>query len=271
MGIRRNIIISLILHAVMISATFSINYRERVSPLPKDCMLVSLVEEFYGNRFFEITQNNNKRHPEHSEGSKKQYSLLSVRSVPSQEILRLHLRMTADKGITGGEGTEMAEKSKDEIALTMPRDRDANENYGGFFNEAETKTERGGNDGYGIVSTEISEGIMPGQGTELFAVKGQLRDGGNSSVFEAIRSAIERAKNYPFLARKKKIEGTVITEFTISSRGNPEDIKIKESSGSEILDSAAIKIITKAAPFPKVNSKIVIPITFKLIGSLSDR
>jgi protein TonB len=250
---------------------FSVNYRERVYPLPKDCMLVSLVEEFSGNRFFEITQNNNKRHPEHSEGSKKQYSLLSVRSIPSQEILRLHLRMTEDKGIIGGEGTEMTEKSKDEIALTLPRDRDANENNEGFFNEAATKSEKGGNDVHGIVGTEVSEGIMTGQGTELFAVKGQLKGGSNSSVLEAIRTAIEKAKNYPFLARKKKIEGTVITEFTISSRGYLEDIKVKKSSGSEILDSAAIKIITRAAPFPKVNSKIVIPITFRLKESISDR
>ena len=270
MGIRRNIIISLILHIAVISASFSVNYWERARPLPKNYMLVSLLEELSENRFFEIAQNNNKRHPEHSEKSKKQYSLLSVRSVPTQDILRLYLRMTEDKRIIGGERTEITEKSKDEIALTMPRDRDANENYGGFFNEAATKTEKGGNDSYGIVGTEISEGIMPGQGTELFAVKGQLRDSGNSFVLEAIRSAIERAKNYPFLARKKKIEGTVITEFTISSRGNPEDIKIKESSGSEILDSAAIKIITRAAPFPKVNSKIVIPITFKLTESVSE-
>jgi protein TonB len=262
---------SLILHAALIAAFFSVNYRERVFPLPKDCMLVSLLDELSENRYFEIAQNNNKRHPEHSKRSQKQYSLQSARSVTSQEILRLHLRMTEDKGMIGGEGTEITEKSKDDIALTLPRDRDANENNDGFFNEAATKTEKGGNDVHGIVGTEVSEGIMTGQDTELFAVKGQLKDGSNSSVLKAIRSAIEKAKDYPFLARKKKIEGTVITEFTISGRGYPEDIKVKKSSGSEILDSAAIKIITRAAPFPKVNSKIVIPLTFKLTESNSER
>jgi TonB family protein len=271
MGIRRNIIISLILHAVMLIATFSISYRERVFPLPQDYMVVSLLEELSENRFFEITQNNNKRHPEHSEGSKKQYSLLSVRSVPSQEILRLHLRMTADKGITGGEGTEMTEKSKDEVTLTMPRDRGANENYGGFFNEAETKTEKGGNDGYEIVGTEISEGIMPSQGTELFAVKGQLRDGVDSSVFKAIRSAIERAKSYPFLARQRGIEGTVLVSFMINKKGSPQAIRIVKSSGYQILDEEVPRMIRSASPFPGLKGEIVIPITFKLTESISER
>jgi protein TonB len=271
MNITRNIIISLIFHTALISASFSVIYWERAYPLPVDCMLVSLVEGFSGDRFFKITQKNNKRHPEHREWPKKQYFLLSVRSVPIQEILRLHLRRTGDKGIIGGEGTGMIEKSKDEIALTLPRDRDANENYGGFFNEAATTAEKGGNDAYGVVGTEVSEEIMTSQGTELFTVKGQLKDDSNSSVLEAIRSAIEKAKNYPFLARKKKIEGTVITEFSISGRGYPEDIKIKKSSGSEILDLAAIKIITRAAPFPMITSKIVIPITFKLTESILER
>ena len=107
MGIRRNIAMSLILHVALIAALFSVNCRERAFPLPKDCMLVSLVDELSENRYFEINQNNNKCHPDYRERSKKQYSLPSVRPVTSHEILRPNLIMTEDKGITGDKGTEI--------------------------------------------------------------------------------------------------------------------------------------------------------------------
>lgn len=79
-----------------------------------------------------------------------------------------------------------------------------------------------------------------------------------------ITAAIEKAKTYPFLARKKKIEGTVIAAFRINEKGYPQDINIRKSSGFEILDSAAMKIVTKAAPFPHVVEPVEIPITFRI-------
>ena len=79
-----------------------------------------------------------------------------------------------------------------------------------------------------------------------------------------IREAIERAKVYPALARKRRQEGTVVTEFSINARGLPEDIRVIRSSGFNLLDSAAKDTIARAAPFPPVNSRIEVPITFVL-------
>jgi protein TonB len=101
--------------------------------------------------------------------------------------------------------------------------------------------------------------------------KGGSGKDGTDSIYAFIRSAIEKVKTYPSLARKKKIEGTVITGFTINSKGYPQHIKVEKSSGSEILDSAAIKIVMKAAPFPEVDDEIVIPITFKIMDYSSSR
>jgi len=271
MGIGRTIAISLILHTATIVVIFSINYRERVFPLPKDYMLVSLIEKLSENRLFEITQSNNRRNPEHGKRSKKQYSLPSDMSVTSQEILRLYLRMTEDKVITGGVGTEIKEKGKNDVALTLPSDSNANENNGGFFNEPATRTEKGGNGVHGIVGTEVSEGITTGQDIEFFGVKGQLKDGSNSSVFEAIRSAIEKAKVYPLLARKEGMEGMVQVSFTIDEKGLPQDIRILKSSGYRILDEEVKKMLKKASPFPGIKGEIIIPITFKLTESISNR
>jgi TonB family protein len=88
---------------------------------------------------------------------------------------------------------------------------------------------------------------------------GQIKD-----YYALITAAIEKAKTYPFLARKKKIEGTVIAAFRINAKGYPQDINIRKSSGFEILDSTAMKIVIKAAPFPHVAEPVEIPITFRI-------
>jgi protein TonB len=87
---------------------------------------------------------------------------------------------------------------------------------------------------------------------------------GRQDLYASIRNAIDRAKIYPLLARKRKIEGTVIMEFIINNKGYPQDIRIEKSSEHEILDSAAIKTIKNAAPFLHIQGKIIIPIRFKL-------
>lgn len=131
-------------------------------------------------------------------------------------------------------------------------------------------------------STAISVSRITGQiPSEEFIAKSQSGDkildntkggsgkDGADSIYAFIRSAIEKAKTYPFLARKKGIEGTVITVFAINSQGYPKNVRVEKSSGSEILDSAALNIIAKAAPFPRVDGHIVIPITFSLMKNVS--
>jgi TonB family protein len=88
--------------------------------------------------------------------------------------------------------------------------------------------------------------------------------GQKKDYYALITAAIEKAKTYPFLARKKKIEGTVIAAFSINAKGYPQDINIRKSSGFEILDSTAMKIVIKAAPFPRVAEPVEIPITFRI-------
>ena len=86
----------------------------------------------------------------------------------------------------------------------------------------------------------------------------------SSRDFETIRSAIEKVKRYPVLARKRGIEGTVHIGFRINRLGEPENLEIIKGSGSSILDNATIAIVKKAAPFPGVDSSVEIPVVFKL-------
>jgi protein TonB len=55
--------------------------------------------------------------------------------------------------------------------------------------------------------------------------------------------------NYPEAARREHIYGSLVLTAEINSNGSLESVHIEKSSGSRILDAAAIKIVELAAPF----------------------
>lgn len=87
----------------------------------------------------------------------------------------------------------------------------------------------------------------------------------------AIWGQILQAKYYPKMARIRRLEGQPVVKFTIEKDGTLSHIAINSSSNHEILDSAALKTIRNAAPFPHIpeilnEDKMVleIPISFIL-------
>ena len=78
---------------------------------------------------------------------------------------------------------------------------------------------------------------------------------------------------YPAEARKNLEEGTVIIKFTVLATGKLENPEILQSSGSEILDAAALDSIQQWEFFPAmlqgkpIASKSSVPITFRLEGA----
>ena len=93
---------------------------------------------------------------------------------------------------------------------------------------------------------------------------GSARSGLSPSMLELIGNAIEKAKAYPVLARKRGIEGTVYVSFRINESGRPDEIEIKKSSGHSILDSATVKVVQKAGPYPYVENRIEVPVAYRL-------
>jgi len=55
--------------------------------------------------------------------------------------------------------------------------------------------------------------------------------------------------NYPEAARRNKLYGSLVLTVSINADGTVESMQIDRSSGSRILDAAAIKIVEMAAPF----------------------
>jgi protein TonB len=67
------------------------------------------------------------------------------------------------------------------------------------------------------------------------------------------RIKVERVgnMNYPEAAKRNSLYGTLMLTVNIFDTGEIESIQIERSSGSKVLDAAAIKIVEMSAPFPR--------------------
>jgi protein TonB len=65
-----------------------------------------------------------------------------------------------------------------------------------------------------------------------------------------IRQAVDEHKHYPRMARRLGLEGRVVVAFTVGADGRLAGVRLVESSGSELLDEAALEAVRQAAPFP---------------------
>lgn len=65
------------------------------------------------------------------------------------------------------------------------------------------------------------------------------------------RLKVERVGNlnYPEAARRNKLYGSLVLTVSINSDGTVESVQIDRSSGSKVLDAAAVRIVEMAAPF----------------------
>lgn len=89
-----------------------------------------------------------------------------------------------------------------------------------------------------------------------------------SEILSYLTDKIEALKQYPYLARRKGIEGTVMLFVEIDRLGNLINTKIIKSSGYEILDQSALMLIKKAFPIKhnfNRDLRVTIPITYKLM------
>ncbi|PWK46872.1 energy transducer TonB [Pleionea mediterranea] len=63
-------------------------------------------------------------------------------------------------------------------------------------------------------------------------------------------------RNYPDMARKKKLYGDLILKVAINADGTIRDVAIMDSSGHKVLDDAAIRIVRQAAPFAPFDDQL---------------
>jgi protein TonB len=114
-----------------------------------------------------------------------------------------------------------------------------------------------GTGSYGGVGSGQGRGSGAGS-----ALQGYLRD---------IRRILEEHKDYPWMARRRNIQGVVLVVFTIGCRGQIEAYRVSRTSGHDLLDDAAqdtIRRVGKFPPFPpELNRQkltIEVPLAFRL-------
>ncbi len=101
-----------------------------------------------------------------------------------------------------------------------------------------------------------------------------LLDTGNTAVdYKPIPVAGNPKPHYPLLARNQGIEGRVVVNVLISVQGTVKTIGVGQSSGSRLLDRAAVQAVKKWRFHPVLhNGKAIpssesVPIVFKLTNS----
>jgi periplasmic protein TonB len=72
-----------------------------------------------------------------------------------------------------------------------------------------------------------------------------------AAYLDAWRLKVERIGNlnYPEEAKRRKLYGNLVLQVAVRSDGSVEQIRVVHSSGSSVLDDAAVRIVHLAAPF----------------------
>ncbi len=125
---------------------------------------------------------------------------------------------------------------------------------------ADPGTAEGGDSelGTSVASTSRAPGVVAGDGSGGPA--GLL----SPDQWRLLQSAIEKAKNYPRLARERGVEGVVLVRFRVLPSGAVDEVDVVKSSGAAILDEASVKTVRRAGPMPYVNGWIEVPMVYEL-------
>lgn len=86
-----------------------------------------------------------------------------------------------------------------------------------------------------------------------------------------LRALFETKKSFPVMARKLGKEGRVTLQLMLGSNGSVLQYQVAESSGSEVLDQAALRLVNQIGEFPpfpeeikRTNWQFFIPIEYRL-------
>lgn len=79
------------------------------------------------------------------------------------------------------------------------------------------------------------------------------------SYFSQLKRWLDQNKRYPVAAKKQKQQGVAVVTFTIDRRGQLLSSRIHRSSGHAVLDEAALALLARAAPMPRLPEGMTMP------------
>lgn len=81
---------------------------------------------------------------------------------------------------------------------------------------------------------------------------------------ELVRAWLAMHQHYPRAARRHRIEGTVTLAFALDARGRVVRAEVDGTSGSRVLDRAALDLLGRAEPFPVAASDATAELPFEI-------
>ena len=150
------------------------------------------------------------------------------------------------------EPKETPEEPKQRTARSVERSEQKAENAA-----PQRKAEKAGGSG-GRDTRDAKRGSSEGRQAANGAASrgaGRASQAGNAAVSNypgKVVSKLRRSRRYPREAQRQRLTGEVRVAFTVSSNGSVSGIRIVRSSGSPVLDQAAVATVQRAAPFPKI-------------------
>ena len=82
---------------------------------------------------------------------------------------------------------------------------------------------------------------------------------------------VNKTREYPYHAYKKRIEGRVLCSFIVGTNGKVSDVRVIRGAGDESLNREAIRVISKMPKWSvgkvgdhAVPVRVVLPIAFRL-------
>ncbi|MBN2324891.1 MAG: TonB family protein [Spirochaetes bacterium] len=88
-------------------------------------------------------------------------------------------------------------------------------------------------------------------------------------VIEGLKRRIEETRTYPYVARKRGLQGVVRLALRLDEKGNLIELVVTESSGYGVLDDAATALVEKVVPYPHglgTTLSVDIPIRYSLVN-----
>lgn len=97
------------------------------------------------------------------------------------------------------------------------------------------------------------------------------RRGAHSRYELAVAEWVERHRVYPLAARRRHWEGTAVVRLRLAADGSLLNAQLVRDTGFAVLDEAALGMVRRAAPFPRLPAEfadgqieILVPIQFSL-------
>jgi len=243
-GIRHNIIFSVITHSILLAAALLIGGSSEIRKA--HLITVSLFDE----------KENSTPGKETAVAGQKQ---ITQHREPAKNARKTETRPPSAPEI-------IPRQDPAPLAQVNPRS-DVNKDSAPGVTDSQTQgvSSQVGGSGQSAFSSQTQR-IGSGDAASASASYGQKGQGSDALLKQRIRDALQANLIYPYIARKRRIEGTVLMEFRLNGRGMPEGIRVAKGSSYAVLDEAARETVLKTSPFPAKDTSIEVPIRFSLTG-----